>query len=394
MQKSSSKILSLCFAVALTLIAGLLITNSGNGNAAPKKYKNETRGLWIAFCDFEDIGLANKSKKKFTENLGAALTKAKKNGTNTIYWHARAFDDATWRSKTFKACTHLTKKASDKKTAYKTYKYDPLGIAVKLCKKRGLRIEAWLNPYRIDYEKFLDPASSLSTSRIQRVITELKNYDLNGIHFDDYFYNSSTKKYLTPSKKSRYDLVPKGTINDRSGLSPKEMKANVNKMLKTTYLHVHKIKNWVFGISPAGNVDICTSIGADVAKWLRKPGFADYVAPQIYWSDNWGETGDITMFSDRLDTWYKMWKTKKVKMYIGLAMYKAGCKPDEYNDFGWSMRDTNIKNQVKKLRKKGCNGYILFEGNNVYAVDGAPSLVNAAKELKNLKEYLKKTKSI
>ena len=128
----------------------------------------EVRGLWVAFCDFQSLGLANKSRSTYTRNVGKLLDKAKYYGTNTIYFHARAFDDATWKSKTFKACSYLTGKASGSRTAYKTYSYDPLAIVIKECRKRNLKIEAWLNPYRVTYGTFLNPASAYSTLRIER----------------------------------------------------------------------------------------------------------------------------------------------------------------------------------------------------------------------------------
>ena len=409
----NSKRLIVCILLSLTLIAGMFVIPAMTSNAssdhanpmvanakskkAKKKYKKETRGLWIAFCDFQDMGLYNKNKRTFTRNLNKALNKAKKNGVNTIYWHARAFDDATWKSKTFKASEYLTKKATPKKSAAKTYSYDPLKIVVKQCKKRGLKVEAWLNPYRITYEQFLDPASAKSTARIQRAVKELKKYKLNGIHMDDYFYNSSTGKYITPTKATRYKLNVKGTVRDRSALAPAMKRANVNRMVKSVYKSVHKKKKLKFGISPAGNVDNCMNVGADVKTWLKKKGYADYVAPQIYWSDNWGEDGTVTMFSDRLNQWCAMKRHKKVKLYIGLALYKSSAAPEEYSDCGWSKQSTNIRNQVAKLRQTNANGYILFEGNNVYAVGSKESVANmknAAKELQNLKAYLKKTKTI
>lgn len=353
------KVLSilLCAAVAFTAVVSVNTVNTQKANAASK----EVRGMWIAFCDFSSLGLKNKSEKTFTANLDKALNKAKYDGCNTIYWHARAFDDATWESKTFKASKYLSSKASSSKTAASTYSYDPLGIAVRECKERGLKIEAWLNPYRITYGTFLDPSSTNSTARINRAVDELQGYGLNGIHFDDYFYHSSSR-YRSPSSSAKYSISVKGSDTKKKPSASKK-RSYVNKMIKSVYSNVHKKSGWKFGISPAGNVENCMASGADVSTWMKSAGYIDYIAPQIYWTDNWGSRGKTKMFSKRLAQWKNLNK-RNVDMYIGLALYRTGKKASD--DKGWGKRKTNMRTQVKTLRSKGMEGYILFEASDLY----------------------------
>lgn len=316
--------------------------------------------MWIAFCDFQPLGLKNKSKATFTSNLDKVLNRAKYYGCNTIYWHARAFDDATWASKTFKASAYLDSDACGK-TAARTYSYDPLAIVIQECRERGLKIEAWLNPYRITYSNFLNPKSTYSTYRINRAVNELQAYDLDGIHFDDYFYHSSSK-YTSPSSATRYSVYVKGSTT-KSLPSSANKRAYVNKMVKSVYKNVHQIRGDRFGISPAGNVENCMADGADVKTWMSKSGYIDYIAPQIYWTDNWGYSGRTKMYSNRLAQWKSLNK-RNVDMYIGLALYRTGIKASD--DRGWAMRITNLRTQVKKMRSKNLEGYILFEASDLY----------------------------
>ena len=141
----------------------------------------------------------------------------------------------------------------------------------------------------------------------------------------------------------------------------------------------------VFGISPQGNYENDMKDGADVKKWLGKTGDVDYVAPQIYWTDNWGSSGKVKMFTNRLNQFIKLNKVpSKIKLYIGLALYRCGYKQSD--DKGWGKRNTNMKNQVKKIRKskyvkKGVHGFILFEAENLYQK-------RCKSELANLKSIL------
>lgn len=363
--------------LVFTAAFGCMALTTGQAGAATRK--TEVRGIWFSFCDFKTLGLYNKSEKTFTRNLDKALNRAKYQGCNTIYWHARAFDDATWKSRTFKASAYLTSKASTKKTASRVYSYDPLKIVVREGHERGLKVHAWLNPYRITYSRFLNPKSKRSTSRINRAVNELKAYSLDGIHFDDYFYHS-TRYYRTPAKGQTYRISVRGS--DTAGTpSARVRRACVNRMVRTTYKNVHKKKGWVFGISPQGNYENCMSGGCDVKTWLqsKKAKYVDYLVPQIYWTDNWGSSGRTKMFTTRLNLFKKLNK-RNVDMYIGLALYRTGKKAGD--DRGWGWRSTNLRTQVKKMRAAKLEGYVLFTSADLYRS-------GAQKELKNLRRYVK-----
>jgi uncharacterized lipoprotein YddW (UPF0748 family) len=333
--------ISLCL-VLLFQASGIMgPTNNDRVNAS-----SEVNGLWVAYCDFKALGLYNRNESDFRAKTRSLLGKAKTYGTNTIYFHVRAFDDASWKSSTFKPSKYLTSK--------KSFSYDPLQIFIEESHRAGMELHAWMNPYRINSETYLNPGASSSTTRIVKAIDEVLKYDVDGIHFDDYFY-LATKYYKNVLTGSKIKASSKPSASIR--------RTNCNTMVKAAYTATHKKSGVVFGISPAGNVENCMSGGADVKTWMSKSGYIDYIAPQIYWTDNWGSSGNTRMFSDRLAQWKSLNKLKKT-MYIGLALYRTGQNASD--DKGWGRRNTNIRTQVKKLRSSGMKGYILFTAPDLY----------------------------
>lgn len=371
------------FAVCFALVLGtfVFVSPAEKAEAATKpaakrasivRTNKELRGVWLAFYDYKDVGLYNKSKTTFTKNADKVMKKIKAAKCNAVFLHVRAFDDAIWKSKTFKASRDI--KPSSKKAYYAFSSYDPLKILCAKAKKYGLEVHAWMNPYRVTYSKFLNPAKKVNRDRVIKAINELSKYNIAGIHFDDYFYHSKGGYANSPGGKAKR-IYPSSATK----------RANVNKLVKAAYNASHK-KGMIFGISPAGNYENDMSSGADVKTWYGKKGYVDYVCPQIYWTDNWGKRGKTKMFTQRLDKFYKLNKHPgTIKTYIGLALYRTGYSQSD--DKGWGKRSTNLKNQLKKLRsakykKKAVRGYILFDTGSLYKK-------RCQKELKYFKTIIK-----
>ncbi|MEG2324219.1 MAG: family 10 glycosylhydrolase [Anaerovoracaceae bacterium] len=302
-----------------------------------KTAKQEVRGVWIGYIDYKALGLYNRSKKDFTANAGKFFKKAKANNINTAYFHVRAFRDATYKSKYFKMSRFMWDKKSK-------IPYDPLKIIISQAHKNGIKLHAWMNPYRNHKsgQTILNPAKASSTNEILRCVKEvIRGYDIDGIHFDDYFY-----------PEHGYSSVRKST-----------RRANVNKMIRAVYKTVKSLdKSVKFGISPAANVDFCYDIGADIKTWMNKPGYVDYIAPQIYWTDNHSAKWRKRMYTDTLREWKSLNKKDK-ELYVGLAGYRAGTHQRE--DRGWAARSTNLRTQLSLLRSYGSEGYILFSAKDL-----------------------------
>ena len=136
----------------------------------------------------------------------------------------------------------------------------------------------------------------------------VSNYDVDGIHFDDYFYPSVSD--ADPSlwfDKPEYDA-------SGSSLSIADWRRNnVNRMVRDVYETVKEIDPSVeFGISPAGNVDNLrknTANFVDIDAWLSNPGYVDYIMPQLYWGfERRDYSGNIAAYAyeNNLMTWIRL----------------------------------------------------------------------------------------
>jgi uncharacterized lipoprotein YddW (UPF0748 family) len=367
-QKKSFLILLLTLFLLICMIgnAFLFPSSQGDGRSTGTVSASTATGsaitttgvqaVWISFGDYKSAGLYNKSEHTFTANAKAYFKKLKKDGINTVYFHVVPCNDAIYPSKYLNWSSYMFKKSPS---------YDPLEILVKAAHSNGLSFHAWVNPYRKKMGTVYNPAKASSLRRIKRIVKEIiQNYDVDGIHFDDYFYPS----------RSRGAQFYKVSVAKR--------KKVINKMVRTIYKTVkNQDSRLLFGISPAGNIEYAQSLGCDLETWLSKKGYIDYIIPQIYWSDQYRLNGKtVPLFSQRLSQWVALNKND-TPMYIGLAMYRAGSRIS--SDLGWRRKNNNIVSQLKKSKNAGCEGFALFSSSYMYRS-------SSAKEMKYYRRYIKK----
>lgn len=315
------------------------------------------RGVWVSFGDFEGAGLYNKSESVFTKNADTYFKKLKKDGINTLYFHTVPCNDAIYPSKYLKWSHYMFESAPD---------YDPMKILIDTAHKYDMTFHAWLNPYRKKPGVIFNPGKASSQKRIVRIVKEIiQNYDVDGIHFDDYFYPAQGKGqqfYKVPIKKRK-----------------KVINAMVKKVYQTVKNHDESL---LFGISPAGNVEYAESLGCDLDSWLSKDGYMDYIIPQIYWSDQYRiGRKTVTMYTNRLNKWVNLNKND-TPMFIGLALYRAGSY--DSSDLGWRRKNNNLVTQIRKLNKKGCEGYILFSSTYLYKNETKKEVAKYRKYIRSL----------
>lgn len=309
------------------------------GDKQVKAGTTSHRAVWVCFYEYASAGLSNRTEAAFKRNAETLFKSIKNYGCNEVYFHVRAFDDAIYPSKIVGWSSYM---CSDKRSPG----YDPLKILVEKAHEQKLKIHAWMNPYRISYSKILNPGKAKSINRIVSQVKEIiDNYDVDGIHFDDYFYLGS-----------KYNKVKAAT-----------KRKNVNKLIKKVYATVKaKSKDLEFGISPAGNIEYSMSIGGDVKTWLSNKGYIDYIVPQIYWSDQYKLSGTMhKLFTERLDAWRSLNKID-LPMYIGLGVYRAGLSKKAVKpDYGWAKKSTNLVSQLKKIKNGNSEGFALFAYSDV-----------------------------
>lgn len=337
----------------------LLICLASFHLSAAKSSAATHRGIWLSYVDFEDAGLYNRTEEDFTDAAERIFATLEKYGFNNIYFHVRAFDDAIYPNSSFDWCTYISPEPLE---------YDALRILIDKAHSHNIDFHAWINPYRITLEKTYNPEKESTTEHIVEGVREIIDYyDVDGIHFDDYFYPSANKGM--PFYK----------------VSAKDRMKNVNNMIRTVYETIKSHNdNIQFGISPSGNTKYAKSIGCDLETWLTKEGYIDYIIPQLYWSDNYRMGGKkVKYYTQTLKEWTSL-NTRHIPMYIGLALYKAGTKRNE--DPGWIKSNDNLAGQTKTLKKYKCGGQVLFSYKYLFTPEGK-------KETANYIKYISKFKS-
>lgn len=322
------------------IIAVITIFSTKNVMAKDEK---KVKAAWISTVYNLDY-----PKTKGIENQKAEFIKVldnlEKAGINKIVLQVRPKSDALYKSKINPWSDVLTGEQG------KDPGYDPLEFMIKETHKRGMTFHAWLNPYRIttvgddlnvlskDHLAYNHPEYTIIHDapggkkaicynpeleevkvHIEETVEEIiNNYDVDGIHFDDYFYPSNFP-------------LPEGESLD--GQIANKRREDVNDMVKRVSNVIKKGgKEIKFGISPMGiwknnssdktgsNTNGMQSyyhVYADTRTWIKN-GWIDYVVPQIYW-----ETGHkLADYEELVRWWNKEVNNTGVELYIGHGIYK------------------------------------------------------------------------
>ena len=312
----------------------------------------EVRGVWMSYLTLEPM-IKGQSQAGFTANLDAAFAQAAALGFNTVFVQVRPFADALYDSQYFPWSYLLSGREGGDPG------YDPLAIMCELADANGLRIEAWLNPYRVrtpgsdkelsaqnQAKKWLaqgddavlewnggiyyNPGSQKARELIVNGVREIvRNYPVDGIHFDDYFY---------PTQDMDFD---KQTYRaSGSSLSQADWRReNVNILVRQVYAAVKEENpNCLFGISPQGNMkNNYDGQFIDCAKWVSSSGYVDYICPQIYF----GFENESYPFAQTVEMWDELITNPAIKLYVGIAAYKLGAEDTWAGSGKYEWQDTD-----------------------------------------------------
>jgi uncharacterized lipoprotein YddW (UPF0748 family) len=389
------RILGLLLLIACTIYAVILIgKNSGNSGSStvptitPKPTgddsgvatfpeptdaaKKEMRGVWICTVWNNDwpskSGLdINTQKQEFI----SLLDKSKSMGINTVMVQVRPMADALYTSSLYPWSQYLTGKQG------KDPGYDPLKFMIEESSKRGLKLYTWFNPFRIctsdegykslssdspalihpgwvfkcnEGARWLNPGLPEVRQYVMDGIMEVvKNYDIDGVIFDDYFYPYPSYGSYDDSKAfSKYGKNFKSKGDWR--------RDNINTFISGLHKKIESAKPGIaFGISPFGiwknksqdpegsdtnGMSSYDSIYADTRKWI-KDGSVDFIAPQIYWAADF----KIAPYKTLVNWWAKQVKGTDVKLYIAQAATRIGSDESP----GWANIE-EYPNQIKYNR--------------------------------------------
>ncbi|MEW6373907.1 MAG: family 10 glycosylhydrolase [Pseudomonadota bacterium] len=374
----------LLLAAAASLLAASLSTSLAHADTAAVTPKRELRGVWISTHLSLDWPNRTQTPEQQRAALVGILEHNKATGMNAAFFQVRSQSDAMYPSELEPWSYYLTNNQGSAPAPA----WDPLQFAIEESRKRGMEFHAWINPYRavantasesntaqyaanhisrthpewllaVGTVKILNPGLPEVRDYVTSVIMDIVDrYDVDGIHFDDYFYPSGTI-----NDDAAYAADPRGFPATTAGRADWR-RDNVNLLIAQVGERIRAAKPWVkFGVSPSGiyrsstdpAIGSPTSSGAsqhfvhnfaDSRTWLRQ-GWVDYLAPQVYWYI--GQAG-----SD-----YKLlvpWWSENAfgrHVYVGIADYKM-------NTAGW-LDPKQVANQIALNRAQvGIAGQIHF----------------------------------
>lgn len=376
-------------------------------NTARKQQSEEMRAIWLSYLDLKPMlltsGDRSVGKAQFEKNIDEAFSQMKSLGLNTVIAQVRPFGDALYDSEYF-PWSYLAAGEEGKAPGF-----DPLEVMVEKAHEKGLRLEAWVNPYRVrnaavtrsiaknnpvnqmlktgDAIKYnnaitYNPASQKAQELIVNGVREIvENYDVDGIHFDDYFY---------PTTDAAFDSASFKAYKNAGGTKSLAAwrRSNVDSLVKKVYAAIKAVDSEVtFGISPQGNLENnYDKQFIDVKKWLSEDGYIDYICPQIYF----GFKNKTCPYEQTVNEWNSLIKND-TKLYIGLAPYKIGTEDTYAGDKGkmeWKNSGDILARMVDSARDaKHYGGFALFRYNSVF--EPQSSVRSAIKEeMTNLKNLL------
>ncbi|MBQ7302333.1 MAG: family 10 glycosylhydrolase [Clostridia bacterium] len=314
--------------------------------------KTEIRAAWVSYIELNTLFSQNPTPQTAKAAIRNLLGGLKSKNINTVYWIMRANSDAYYKSAYYPA-NQYAKPLIDAG-------FDPLTYIVETAHSYGLELHAWVNPYRIgrvesnarndeyfyyDSKYFYIPTSSTVQTLILNGVRELvQNYDIDGIHFDDYFYPADC---AAENKKADFE-----TGSPAAGQSWGDWRrAAVSSLVRAVYAVCHGREGCAFGISPSHSIEKNRDrYFADVETWLSTAGYLDYMCPQVYF----GLEHSSAAFDKTVDIWRNLDRHKSVKLLFGLGVYKAGLKVDTYAGNAkdeWIKSGNVLKREVEYLRR-------------------------------------------
>ena len=321
---------------------------------ARRDSKNELRGVWVASVINIDWpskkGLDIEAQKR---EYISVLEDVKRWNMNAVFVQVKPTGDAFYPSKYSPWSEYLTGSQGTNPG------YDPLKFMIDEAHKRGIEFHAWFNPYRLTMKGKSTKTESLAKENIGRkkpewtavyggqlylnpgipevndyvidsIVEVVRNYDIDGVHMDDYFYPYKVKGQEYP------DSVQFQRYGGKFSNVGDWRRNNINKLVEKLHNEIKKQnKDISFGISPFGvwrNASTDPSRGsetkagvqnyddlyADILLWMNK-GWIDYVAPQIYWNQG----HKAAEYNTLVKWWSKYAGQTKTNLYIGQAAYKV-----------------------------------------------------------------------
>lgn len=393
---------------------------SGSSVALPASYRTvpgEFRGIWVATVQNIDFG-KNQTAAAYRKEFSGLLKNIKNAGFTALIFQIRPMNDAFYHSDLNPLSRWMTGAEGKKFTDEPGF--DPLAYMIRETHLAGLEFHAWLNPYRVAnrvqtskqaylktlasnnfaaknpscvlavpngkmIDLILDPGLPAVRKYLAATVQEIiDQYDVDAIHFDDYFYPYSPMGNADAATYKRHARRGEA-LEDWRRRNVNQLISDIHDVIKTQNLRYdRKIR---FGISPFGiwanNKPVkrsnrteknfkpegsATAGGqsyfrqyADCVTWIRE-GWIDYIIPQLYWSFDHKDAPYGV-----LAVWWAQTVRRnnpKVALYIGHGVYQCGTAAD------WKDPD-ELTDQILFNQQQGISGSAFFSYTRMFRPDNA-----------------------
>jgi uncharacterized lipoprotein YddW (UPF0748 family) len=348
------------------------------------------RGVWISTVfniDWPSQAASGNEEKQKNEYI-ALLDKLAQSGINTVFVQVRPSADSIYPSSIVPWSNVLTG------TPGKAPGYDPLQFIIDETHKRGMEFHAWFNPFRastgsdtskltndhvvkahpewiVKYggKSYINPGIPEAREHIIDAVMEVvNNYNIDGVHMDDYFYPSGETKSNTFADDNTFAMYNNNNISNKSDWR----RDNISTFVQQLGQKIHAVKPSVsYGVSPFGvwrnkasdplgsdtkaGMSAYDSTYADVRAWIKNE-WIDYVIPQVYWSLSRSEV----RYDVITNWWADQVKGTNVKLYIGHAAYKLGTP-----EIGWNTAQEIINELYYNERLTEVKGSVFFSAKDL-----------------------------
>ena len=375
-------------------ISGILINN------APEVENNEEidekRSIFISYIELNKY-LNNKDSYSAKISIKEIVNNIYELGFNEIIVQVRSFSDAIYKSEVFPWSRYISSSEGVDPG------YDALEEFIKEASRKNIGVVAWINPYRIRNTEdisdishkspaytylesdvvyinngiYFNPSKDEVVSLIVKGVEEIvKNYKVDGILFDDYFYPDNE---IDMKDYSEY-------LKDNEYISKNEYNLNiVSQMIKKVHDVCEKY-GVDFGVSPDGNMENnYNKVFADVKRWCGSSGYIDFIMPQVYYGFN----NESKAFKKVIEEWESIILDDSVKLRVALAFYKNG-SIDKWAKSGsdeWILNDDIIMREIILSRNLNrYQGFSLFRYDYIFNEENYTEMT--VNEIENMKKVL------
>ena len=335
-----------------------------------KEYNYPTQNLracWVS--NFIGSLPSYSTEEKWKEDYTYVLDKMEEYGLNCIIFHVRTHNNALYKSELNPIASWFASVNFDQ--------FDPLAWAIEETHKRGIEFHAWLNPYRIsttggktqyvsgsipevnpvnDASNLLQSGDSiilnpgLQSNRdfiVDSCMEVVENYDVDAIHFDDYFYINGVETSKSGDwKRQQVDLFIEQLSNElrsynaehkkavQLGISPSGIYRNGGYSTTPKYDSNGNLISPLYS-NTSGFAHYDNYLYSDTLKWINEE-WIDYIMPQTYWSleQTAAQFGSLSRW------WSWAVANKDVNLYLGLGIYMPG------SNSNWCKNKYEVRDQV------------------------------------------------